>query len=536
MCEKKPPVMTLSEGEVEALLARARGRLESNDYQIIADMAETIRWLDERLEEGDTSLAKLRQMLFGVKSERTEKVFPKEPETPPKDAGESSGQGGSEGGGKRPGHGRNGALDYAGAQRVGVPYPGLSTGCPCPDCNRGKVYQMRSGQIIRIVGRPALEATIYEPERWRCNVCGKVFTAQLPPEAGTKKYDETAGSMLGLMKYGCGMAFNRLEGLQGSLDVPLPASTQWEIVEGVADQVSPAHDALVTEAAQGAVLHNDDTSMTVLSLKAENDGPGAPERKGVFTSGVVSVREGREVALFFTGRKHAGERLEDVLRRRAAELGAPIQMCDALTRNLPKAFTVILSNCLAHGRRRFVEQAGRFPDECRYVLERLAEVYRNDALCAERGLSPEERLAFHQAESGPVLASLRAWMEEQLAEKKVEPNSGLGQAMGYMLKRWEALTLFLRQAGAPLDNNIVERALKLAILHRKNSLFYRTENGARVGDILMSLIHTCRLNGVNPFDYLTALQKNAASVRVAPACWLPWNYHEQLGAAPPDTG
>lgn len=237
------------------------------------------------------------------------------------------------------------------------------------------------------------------------------------------------------------------------------------------------------------------------------------------------------MALFFTGRKHAGERLEDLLRRRTAELGPPIQMCDALSRNLPKAFAVILANCMAHGRRRFVEEAGHFPEECRYVLERLGEVYRNDGLCAQQGLSPEARLAFHQAQSGPIMAGLRAWMEAQLDEKKVEPNGGLGQAMRYMLKRWDALTLFLRQAGAPLDNNIAERALKMAILHRKNSLFYKTENGARVGDILMSLIHTCRLNDVNPFDYLTALQKNKESVRVSPARWLPWNYHQQLEPA-----
>jgi len=524
--------MTVNEDEVEAWLSRVRERLESEDYQLAANMAETIRWLDERLEEGDTSLAKLRQMLFGAKSERTGKVFAKDEKKPPKDAGESTGKDGSEEDrGKRPGHGRNGAKDLPGARRVPVPHPEMSKGRACPKCQRGKVYQKKPRQIIRIVGRPALEATIYEPARWRCNVCGAVFTAPLPPEAGSKKYDETAGSMLALLKYGHGMAFNRLKHLQASLDVPLPASTQWELVKEVTDNTSPAHEALLTEAAQGEVVHNDDTGMTVLDLKAENEGPDAPKRKGVFTSGVVSVREGRKVALFFTGRKHAGERLEDLLRRRTAELGPPIQMCDALSRNLPKAFAVILANCMAHGRRRFVEEAGHFPEECRYVLERLGEVYRNDGLCAQQGLSPEARLAFHQAQSGPIMAGLRAWMEAQLDEKKVEPNGGLGQAMRYMLKRWDALTLFLRQAGAPLDNNIAERALKMAILHRKNSLFYKTENGARVGDILMSLIHTCRLNDVNPFDYLTALQKNKESVRVSPARWLPWNYHQQLEPA-----
>lgn len=531
---KAPQVVAISAEEVQALLERVRPRVEPGDYQVVEGLAQTVQRLLQLLDDRDVSLAKLRQILFGTRSERKEKVFPKSaeeaaPEPPPSsDAGVVSE--------KRQGHGRNGAANYVGGERIAVPHPDMRAGGACPECERGTVYQMEPGHILRIVGRPALQARVYEPERWRCNLCSAIFTASLSPEAGDKKYDETAGSMIALLKYGSGMPFHRLQGLQESVQVPLPAATQWGIVKEVATMALPAWEALLTEAAQGKVLHNDDTTMRVLSLKEENDGPDAPERKGVFTSGIVSVRNGRRLAVFFTGRKHAGERLEDLLQRRAVELGAPIQMCDGLSRNLPKAFEVILSNCLAHGRRKFVEQAARFPAECRHVLERLAEVYHNDALAAERGLTPEERLAFHQSSSGPVMEALRAWMQQQLADKKVEPNSGLGQAIGYALKRWDALTLFLRRPGAPLDNNLCEQALKMTILHRKNALFYKTENGARVGDILMSLIHTCRLNGVNPFDYLTALQKHAEEVRTAPAKWLPWNYHEQLKSSPPNTG
>jgi len=129
------------------------------------------------------------------------------------------------------------------------------------------------------------------------------------------------------------------------------------------------------------------------------------------------------------------------------------------------------------------------------------------------------------------MEKLHAWLRAQLDEKKVEPNSGLGTAMTYLLKHWDRLTLFLRQAGAPLDNNICERALKKAIRHRKNSLFYKTETGAEVGDLFMSLIHTCELNGVNPFDYLTQLQKHATELAHDPAAWMPWNYQETLGRA-----
>ena len=217
----------------------------------------------------------------------------------------------------------------------------------------------------------------------------------------------------------------------------------------------------------------------------------------MFTSGVVAVWEGHRIAVFFTGRQHAGENLKDVLEQRASELAPPIQMCDGSSRNEPEDIETLLANCLTHGRRKFVKVVDSFPEECRYVLETLRQVYKHDATTRKQGMSPEERLRFHQAHSDELMKDLKCWMSEQLSEKKVEPNSALGGAFSYMLKRWDKLTLFLRQPGAPLDNNICEQALKKVILHRKNALFYKTENGARVGDIFMSLI-LCRAPEPDP--------------------------------------
>jgi transposase len=114
-------------------------------------------------------------------------------------------------------------------------------------------------------------------------------------------------------------------------------------------------------------MHNDDTSMRVLSLDrgAASDVDIAAERTGVFTSGIVSIGQGYRIGLYFTGRKHAGENLAGVLKQRAAGLAAPIQMCDALSRNLPKKLEVIIGHCLAHARRHFVEVTPNFPEECR---------------------------------------------------------------------------------------------------------------------------------------------------------------------------
>ena len=393
-----------------------------------------------------------------------------------------------------------------------------------------------------------MEAKVYKLQKLRCNLCGKVFTAQTPEGVGADKYDATVASMIGLLKYGSGLPFNRLQGLQEHLGIPLPASTQWDIIHATAKAIKPAHEELTRQAAQGEVLHNDDTTIKIIELmrqcakqdaSAEDSAASsgkkeASERRGMFTSGIVSLCEGHRIALFFTGRQHAGENLKEVLAQRAESLGTPLQMCDALSRNIPAELETIVANCLAHGRRRFVDVVENFPHQCRHVLEALKEIYKNDAVARKQNLSPEARLQFHQAESGPVMEDLQKWLIRQFEEKRVEPNSGLGEAITYMLKHWEKLTRFLHEPGAPLDNNICERALKRAILHRKNALFYKTCHGAHVGDLYMSLIHTCELCGVNPFDYLTELQRHAKELTSAPERWTPWNYRETIdGTTPP---
>jgi transposase len=427
-----------------------------------------------------------------------------------------------------PGHGRNGAEAFCSSQKIAIAHPQLKHGDRCPECDKGNVYGQKEPKVlVRIVGQAPLAATVYSLERLRCGACGQVFTAPEPEGVGPEKYDESAVAMIAQLKYGSGTPFYRLEQLQGQLGIPLPAATQWEVVEEGAELVKPARDELIRQAAQGEVVHNDDTSMRVLRLAREP----SDQRTGVFTSGIVSTGQGCKIALYFTGRQHAGENLADVLQQRAQHAGPAIQMCDALARNVPKlaaGVEILLANCLAHGRRQFVEVAANFPGQCRYVLEMLGQVYGHEAEARKRGLRPEERLAFHQERSGPVMEQLHHWLEAQFAERKTEPNSGLGKAITYLLRHWRPLTLFLRQAGAPLDNNLVERALKRAVLHRKNALFYRTLNGAEVGDLFMSLIHTCQLCGANSFDYLTELQRHAQELAAKPAEWMPWNYRETL--------
>ncbi|MDP2370602.1 IS66 family transposase, partial [Rhodoferax sp.] len=279
-------------------------------------------------------------------------------------------------------------------------------------------------------------------------------------------------------------------------------ATQWDIVSKAVPAPRAVFQALIVQAAQAPLLHSDDTPMKVLSLmaqraKAEADGV-KPAAKAINTSGIVAVLEQHKVVLFFTGHAHAGKNMERVLAHRAQELAPAMQMSDALAANVAGEFETVLANCLTHGRRQVADVAEQFPEAARHVIEALAEVYKHDATCREDALSAGQRLSFHQEHSKPVMDELERWMNEQFDKRLVEPNSGLGKALRYLIRHWDELTLFLRQAGAPLDNNLCEQILKRAILHRKASMFYKTVTGAEVGDVYMSLIHTCRLCDVNP--------------------------------------
>ncbi len=531
--------------QLHAIVERTRSEpLAEADHATLKAAVDTLARLTAELETKTTTLERVRRLIFGPRSETTDKVLGKDPAdttesgaTNPGAAGEASAATDRDAPRTPPrqGHGRNGAEDYPRAPRIAVPHATLQHADPCPepDCT-GRLYVQRQepAVLVRVTGVAPLQAQVYELERLRCGLCGTVFTADPPQGIGETKYDETAAAMIALLKYGCGLPFHRIARLEQALAIPLPPTTQWDVVQPAAGRLAPAFEELVRQAAEGAVLHNDDTPMRILKLteeaRTEALPPGAKQtRTGVFTSGVVAQTANGPIALFKTGPCHAGEHLAEVLDQRQ-DPAPPIQMSDALARNTPGAHPTQAANCIPHGRRKFVEVYAAFPDDVAFVLETLRPVFRTDQQAKQDGLSPQARLLLHQQESGPRMPALHDWMDRQIEDHRVEPNSGLGQAIAYLRNHWEKLTLFLRVPGAPLDNNLCERALKKAILHRKNSLFYRTLNGAKVGDLFMSLIHTAELHHVEPFDYLVALLRHAGAVALEPAAWMPWNYTAAL--------
>jgi transposase len=547
MKAQKPKIVKLKAEELEGILRRGESRnFSEQDYKVVLTIVQAYIHVITLLEKSKVSIKRLKSMIFGSSTEKISSVVggktsdsstsqddpaesssDKPDDTDSDDKPNSSDKSSSSSKPPFKGHGRKGADSYTGANQVEVPHSSLQAGDPCPDCGEGStLYEMsHPGVFVQIVGQAPLGSTVYSLQKLRCDLCGKIFTSDLPEGVGLNKYDESAAAMISVLKYGTGLPFNRLEGLQEDLEIPLPSSTQWDIVHDTFEKVVPVFESLVWHAAQGDLVHNDDTMIKILELmgkraeKATLSGKNLDEesigkdRTGMFTTGIVSMTEGHRIGLFFSGRRHAGENLKEVLLKRSEELDPPIRLSDALSRNLPGELKTIVANCLAHGRRRFVDVHDIFPEECQHVLEALKIVYQNDAVAREQGLSPEQRLYLHQTidrsvanepppqsiyetgghelrrwqgcinyaavnKSEPVMNKLRACLKLQFDDRLVEPNSALGESISYMLKHWKELTLFLRKAGAPLDNNIVERALKKSILHRKNSLFFRSRRGA----------------------------------------------------------
>jgi transposase len=508
-------------------------------------------WLLFALQEATFSLKRLRVLLFGAKP-HTRKT------TPPPEAASNAGHGPGEmdsapaqslpdatettdvakppsPGKRRPGHGRQGAETYRGAEHVVCHHETLAAGERCPVCGRGRLYRVAPGVEIRLDGHALLSAVRYVLEKFRCSACGQVFTASAPAEAGADKYSARARAVLVLGRYYLGVPLYRLEGYQAMVGVPVADATQWDQIERVADCAYPVFEQLKTLAAQGEVIDQDDTHVRILSLIAENRRTQADDtseaRTGMYTTGLVVQQGEHTICLYMAGRAHAGENLEALLTQRDAGRDKPLVMSDALVSNAADEAALIRCHCLAHGRRKFSELEETFPEECTVVIEALKQVFDHEEAARLQQLTPTERLAYHQHASGPIMEALKSWLEQQFEEHNVEPNSSLGKACAYLLNHWQTLTRFLQVEQAPLENNIVERALKLAIRQRKNSLFYATDYSASIASMLTSLIATCLHAGVNALEYLVALQEHRAAVFRDPAAWLPWNYQANL--APP---
>jgi transposase len=294
----------VSEAEVKALLDRLQSILSTEDYGLLEKLVKSFVYATRLLEDQGMTIARFRKLLFGAKSEKLADVFDdvekkeQQEELSSKDDKNDSPAAGTDGtappdAGKKQqeekaskqkpkGHGRNGAEAYKGAEQVYIEHQSLKPGdpCPVPNCT-GKLYELDPPRVfVWVTGRSPVGAEVFTLQALRCNLCLTVFTAELPEGVGPEKYDATAASVMAILRYGNGLPLNRLERLQAGFKIPLPAATQWDVVEAAYRKIAPAYDELEREAAQGDVLYNDDTTMKVLELIKENKERKKAREKG----------------------------------------------------------------------------------------------------------------------------------------------------------------------------------------------------------------------------------------------------------------
>ena len=527
-------IPTTSKSEIEGLIRQIRASsLDPAARDKIERLLRTVLSLVLLLEKKNTSITKLKKLIFGKKSERHKSS---KKSASDKTGGGETGPSEDPGTGekalhldcetkvKSKGHGHRPLSDYTGATIVECSNKDLRPGDSCPECiGKGRLYDLdEPTALLQFRSEPLINATIYRREVLRCSSCQQRYEAPLPPGVKYQTYDPTCDATIALLKYGYGLPWTRMSAMQEMRGVPMSESVMWERSAETARAGLGIFLHLQKLAANGSICNFDDTRVRILSCLAEDK-----KTKGAATqtTALVVRYEGKQIAIYRSGRTHAGSNLAGLLTKRAADIPEIILMCDALAANLSKVKSSRSGYCLVHARRELYDIREKYPAESTYVFNIIREIYRNEEEAVL--MNPAERLAHHQEKSAPVMRVLREWIDRQLDEVRVEPNSDLGKALRYWRRHWDRLTLWLRDGEAPLDNNLAEQALRKVVLLRKNSLFFKTERGAEVGDILTSLIQTCRLNGVDAWEYLLTIIREEAEAVQYPERYLPWNYREE---------
>lgn len=522
--EKMPKVTKISQEQMDNFLAAIMDSNISAEYAELAKMLiHGNAWMARQLELGQLSIAKLRK-LFQIQG--SEKASSRKPQNDP---ASSTNKGSDDSDNK--GHGRNSADAYAGAEIIEIEHPELNPGdtCPAEACD-GRLYEVSEpGAFVQVTGSPLAKATRYNLQKLRCAVCEIIYTAPLPEGISDRKYDANFVAMLMINKYFMSVPLYRQDRLQSHLGIPLPASTQWDLMVAHEPMLKALYGAFTQDAANGVALCYDDTSVKIMSeIKAAKLAEkGTKSEHTCFTTGIVSLHEDHRTYLYITDNRTAGKCIADIMGQRDAQLDPPIMMCDALAANIPQGIAedlYILCFCLVHARRQFYELPNGYDDLADKVIGLIGTIYEHEA--HTKGYSAQKRLAYHQEKSTPVMEELKSYLEEQKIQ--FEPNSAPGKAIDYILNRWTQLSQFLRQADAPLDTNIVERALKLIIQVRKSSMFYKTLRSAAFASYVQSALYSAAQNEINPCDYMCALIDNEDEVIKNPAAWLPWRYQETL--------
>lgn len=455
---------------------------------------------------------------------------------------------------KPKGHGRNGAGAYGRAKHFFSVLTAGVIGALCEVCGFGKMYRYREKIIIRVLGQPMFAAELHHYEQARCRECGHVVRAGGPVcvhegiGSDYVRYDWSACAMLMVLHYFAGLPFKRIESLHEGWGIPMPDANQWQLVNTGDDRILPLYCALERHAVLKATnFRIDDTGSMVITLKIQiAEEIAALELLGESTKGVRTginatgsyweTPDG-PIILFYTGRHHAGEIVDQLLRHRPLSSPKLVKSTDGASKNFDHEHgdKLIESTCNAHALLKFRDLKGTHPAEYAEAGSIYKQVFDNDDKAKALELSPVDRMLYHQKYSKPLLEELKNKCEARIESKLVEPNSPLWEPLTFVVNQWERLTRFCEVPGVPLDTNLVEQALIIPVRYLSGSFNYQSVDGAIVGDRVMSLIATARAHDVEPVAYLTECLRNHEDLAKRPDDYLPWQYKKRMkeGESPP---
>ncbi len=500
--------------------------LSPEDCQLLLDALLTLANLQENIASKDVTIHKLKKLVGLVKSSEKLDELVKQSRRTTK--------------GKKPKNGKPGKTDKPVTRKVKAkvvqhPLEQLTKGGDCPECHIGKLTKYEPASFLRIAGQSPFVPEQHVMERLRCNACGAYFTAPLATEVladgdAQQKYGYSARTLMAISKYYAGTPFYRQGSLQGILGVSITASTIFDQTEYVANAINPVFKQLKLAAGNATHYYIDDTTHRILDqtsvIKKQRNSDKERIRTGVYSSGMIATTAtDQQIVLFETNIGHAGEFLDSILASRDKTSPPPLIMSDALASNRPSGKREhVQSLCNSHARRQFVDVLSHFPEEVEDILDRYGEIWAHDNTTKEQVMDDEQRRAYHEKYSLPIMEGIREWGYQHQIDGSVEENSGLGKALRYFEKHYDGLVRFCTVPGAKLDNNLMEAELKLVVRDRKNAMFHKTQSGASIGDVITSMIATASWAGINVFDYFNTLQREQEAVKLNPENYLPWNY------------
>ena len=397
------------------------------------------------------------------------------------------------------------------------------------------MYKGEERKLLQFIGNAPLEVTKYTKDVLRCNFCQREFMS----DKNVTKWTNSARSTIIIQKV-MGMPWHRFANIQKLYGTPVATSTMWNGCASAWNECgSFILNALVEELSAAKLMHVDDTAARILTVISANKHLSEKDRRACHTTTICATRicpktnTKSDIRLYITDNKYAGENIAPILDKRY--LDNPDHyvaiVADACNQNIPHIEKellkkVMIAGCLVHARRKFFELLDFWPKECKYFLERVAQIYRIENECNH--LPGKQRLKYHKKHSSIHMKEIYKEIRRLFEEKIVEPNCDLGKAMNYWLRAKKSLTMFLRVKGIELDNNKAERSLKTIIVQRKNSLFFFSRNSAAILSGFTSIVATCHVNNINAHKYLIWVQDNWLAVQENPKDFLPWKYQAMI--------